>query len=86
VKKNKTLAYQPILDRGNIRYKGRPATVPYGEIARLFAEGLGAGAIARKLRISRASVYRGRPDEITDTRLAGLAAEGVDFGVEMEGA
>jgi DNA invertase Pin-like site-specific DNA recombinase len=64
-------------------YKGRPATVPYAEIAKLFAAGLGASAIAKRLRISRASVYRGRPDEITDRNMTALEADGVDFGIEL---
>ena len=64
-------------------YKGRPATVPYAEIAKLFAQGLGASAIAKRLRISRASVYRGPPDEITDRNMTALEADGVDFGIEL---
>ena len=39
-------------------YKGRPKTIKPDEIARLSAEGLGATAIARRLGVSRASVYR----------------------------
>lgn len=39
-------------------YKGRPATIETGEVQRLKAEGLGATAIAKKLGIGRASVYR----------------------------
>lgn len=40
------------------RYRGRKATIDPGAIATLKAEGLGASAIARKLGIGRASVYR----------------------------
>jgi DNA invertase Pin-like site-specific DNA recombinase len=40
------------------RYKGRPATLDTGEIARLKAEGLGASAIAKRLNVARSSVYR----------------------------
>ena len=40
------------------RYKGRPATLDTGEIARLKADGLGASAIAKRLNIARSSVYR----------------------------
>lgn len=39
-------------------YKGRPATINGAEIKRLKAEGKGATAIAKKLGIGRASVYR----------------------------
>src|SRR3984885_15485179 len=39
-------------------YKGRPATIEAEEIAKLKAEGLGATAIAERLGIGRASVYR----------------------------
>jgi DNA invertase Pin-like site-specific DNA recombinase len=39
-------------------YKGRPATIEAAEIAKLKAEGLGASAIAKRLGIGRASVYR----------------------------
>jgi DNA invertase Pin-like site-specific DNA recombinase len=39
-------------------YKGRPATIEAAEIAKLKAEGLGATAIAKRLGIGRASVYR----------------------------
>jgi DNA invertase Pin-like site-specific DNA recombinase len=39
-------------------YKGRPATIKADEIAKLKAEGLGASAIAKRLKIGRASVYR----------------------------
>ena len=39
-------------------YKGRPPSIKAEDIARLKAEGLGASAIAKKLKISRASVYR----------------------------
>jgi DNA invertase Pin-like site-specific DNA recombinase len=39
-------------------YKGRPATIEAEEIAKLKAEGLGPTAIAERLGIGRASVYR----------------------------
>ncbi len=39
-------------------YKGRKATIDVTEIKRLKDEGLGATAIAKKLNIARASVYR----------------------------
>ena len=39
-------------------YKGRPATIDAGEVKRLKADGLGAAAIAKRLKIGRASVYR----------------------------
>jgi DNA invertase Pin-like site-specific DNA recombinase len=39
-------------------YKGRPATIDAGEVRRLRAEGMGPAAIARRLKIGRASVYR----------------------------
>jgi DNA invertase Pin-like site-specific DNA recombinase len=39
-------------------YKGRPATIRADDIATLKAEGLGASAIAKRLKIGRASVYR----------------------------
>ena len=39
-------------------YKGRPATIKADDIAKLKAEGLGATEIAKRLGISRASVYR----------------------------
>lgn len=40
------------------RYRGRPPTIDRATIAALEAEGLGATAIARRLGIGRASVYR----------------------------
>lgn len=40
------------------RYKGRPASINAAEVRRLKADGLGATAIAKKLGIGRASVYR----------------------------
>jgi DNA invertase Pin-like site-specific DNA recombinase len=46
------------------KYKGRPATVDPAAIAELEAQGLGASAIAKKLGISRASVYRVRNDGV----------------------
>jgi DNA invertase Pin-like site-specific DNA recombinase len=39
-------------------YKGRPPKIKAAEIAKLKAEGLGASAIAKRLKIARASVYR----------------------------
>jgi DNA invertase Pin-like site-specific DNA recombinase len=45
-------------------YKGRPATIKAAKVAELKAEGLGASEIAKRLGISRASVYRvlGQPE------------------------
>ena len=40
------------------KYHGRPATIDGARIAELEKEGLGASAIAKKLGIGRASVYR----------------------------
>ena len=40
------------------KYRGRPPTIGSEEVRRLKAAGLGATAIAVKLRIGRASVYR----------------------------
>jgi len=40
------------------KYRGRPASIDPIQIAALKADGLGASAIARKLGIGRASVYR----------------------------
>jgi len=39
-------------------YRGRPTTIDGAVVAALCAEGLGATAIARRLGIGRASVYR----------------------------
>lgn len=39
-------------------YKGRPASIDAGKVAKLKAEGIGATEIAKRLRIGRASVYR----------------------------
>lgn len=39
-------------------YQGRPAKINGADVARLAREGHGPSAIARRLRISRASVYR----------------------------
>jgi DNA invertase Pin-like site-specific DNA recombinase len=39
-------------------YKGRPATIDIAAVKGLKGEGLGASAIARRLKIGRASVYR----------------------------
>lgn len=39
-------------------YKGRPASIDPAQVAKLKADGLGASAIAKKLKIGRASVYR----------------------------
>lgn len=40
------------------KYKGRPPTIDTAEVRRLKTEGVGPAAIARKLGIARASVYR----------------------------
>lgn len=40
------------------RYRGRPKSIDPEQIAALKAEGLGASAIAKRLGIGRASVYR----------------------------
>ncbi|TVV76031.1 recombinase family protein [Sphingomonas solaris] len=40
------------------RYNGRPATIDADAIRKLKADGVGAGEIAKQLRIGRASVYR----------------------------
>lgn len=40
------------------KYRGRPATIDPDRIAALKAEGLGASAIAKRLGVGRASVYR----------------------------
>jgi DNA invertase Pin-like site-specific DNA recombinase len=39
-------------------YKGRPATIEAAKVRELRAQGLGASAIAKRLKIGRASVYR----------------------------
>jgi DNA invertase Pin-like site-specific DNA recombinase len=39
-------------------YKGRPRSIDTSEIRRLLNEGLGASAVAKRLKIGRASVYR----------------------------
>jgi DNA invertase Pin-like site-specific DNA recombinase len=39
-------------------YRGRPAKIDSDKIAKLVKEGLGASAIAKRLNIGRASVYR----------------------------
>lgn len=39
-------------------YRGRPVSIDGAEVRRLKAEGLGASAIAKRLGIGRASVYR----------------------------
>ena len=44
------------------RYRGRPKSIDPEQIAALKAEGLGASAIAKKLGIGRASVYRAVSD------------------------
>lgn len=46
------------LARSQGKFKGRPAKMPNEEIRALRASGMGATAIMRKLKISRASVYR----------------------------
>lgn len=40
------------------RYRGRKATVDVCEIAQLKSEGVGPSAIAKRLKIGRATVYR----------------------------
>lgn len=40
------------------RYRGRPKTIDPASITELEAEGLGPAAIAKRLGIGRASVYR----------------------------
>jgi DNA invertase Pin-like site-specific DNA recombinase len=45
------------------RYRGRPQSIDPSRIAELEAEGLGASAIAKRLGIGRASVYRLREAE-----------------------
>lgn len=45
------------------RYRGRPQSIDPSRIAELEAEGLGASAIAKRLGIGRASVYRLREVE-----------------------
>ena len=40
------------------KYKGRPTSIDPAAVAALAAEGMGASAIARRLGIGRASVYR----------------------------
>ena len=40
------------------RYRGRPASINVDEVKKLKKQGLGATAIAAKLKIGRASVYR----------------------------
>ena len=39
-------------------YKGRPASIDLSQVRSLKADGFGPSAIAKRLRISRASVYR----------------------------
>jgi DNA invertase Pin-like site-specific DNA recombinase len=39
-------------------YKGRPRSIDAEEIRRLLQEGMGASAVAKRMRIGRASVYR----------------------------
>jgi len=39
-------------------YKGRPRSIEASKIKQLLSEGLGATAVAKRLRIGRASVYR----------------------------
>src|SRR5262245_7983427 len=39
-------------------YKGRPATIEAAQLRELKARGVGASAIAKRLKIGRASVYR----------------------------
>ena len=51
-------------------YKGRPRSIEASEIRQLLSEGLGATAVAKRLSIGRASVYR----------LTGAASKGRDKG------
>jgi DNA invertase Pin-like site-specific DNA recombinase len=53
-------------------YKGRPASIDSREVARLVGDGHGPSAIARRLGISRASVYRvtGEVQQRTETARA----------------
>ena len=44
--------------RAGGRYQGRLQTIRKEEMVRLIAEGLGSTAVAKKLGIGRASVYR----------------------------
>jgi DNA invertase Pin-like site-specific DNA recombinase len=46
-------------------YKGRKATIDADEVRKLAAEGVGATEIARRLNISRPSVYRLLSDEVS---------------------
>ena len=48
------------IDAAKLRgvYKGRPASIDAAQVRELRAQGLGATAIAKRLRIGRASVYR----------------------------
>ena len=39
-------------------YKGRPASINADEVRRLKGEGMGPSAIAKQLKIGRASVYQ----------------------------
>src|SRR6476620_8279234 len=39
-------------------YKGRPRSINANEVRRLLEEGVGASAVAKRLKIGRASVYR----------------------------
>lgn len=48
------------------KYRGRPASINAAAIATLASQGLGASAIAKRLRIGRASVYRLRVQEAGD--------------------
>ena len=50
------------------RYRGRPQSIDPSRIAELEAEGLGASAIAKRLGIGRASVYRLKGPAIVATR------------------
>jgi DNA invertase Pin-like site-specific DNA recombinase len=40
------------------KYKGRPPSIDADAVKRMRAEGMGATAIAKKLKVARASVYR----------------------------
>jgi len=52
-------------------YKGRPRSINATEVRRLLGEGLGASAVAKRLKIGRASVYRVMRERKTK-RLAGV--------------
>lgn len=57
------------------KYRGRPATIDADAIAALEAEGMGPTAIAKKLRIGRATVYRYRKPVRVDVQAPRQAPE-----------